>query len=114
MIQLVLRFLTFNAQNLIPEVWVILVVLWVGLVFFSVTSVVSLNISASGKVFWLALIVILPIFGLFIYCIRCIIRSESPVFRSVPPRNKAKAREAEQIAERKWALDRENQSTSTF
>ena len=53
--------------------------------------------------FWFALVFLVPIFGLFVYCVRCIIRSESPAFRAIPPRNKAKLNQPKQD----WLTDKD-------
>ena len=91
MIQLVIRWLTFDAQNLIFEVWVAMAILWAALLILTITSIASLNISFTGKLGWFAFVVLAPILGLFIYCVRCIIRSESPAILSIPPRTKNKS-----------------------
>lgn len=76
MVDLLKRWLTFDAQNIIPEVWQALAVLWVALLIFSFTSVATLEISAAGKFFWLLIIICLPLLGLFLYCIRCLVRAD--------------------------------------
>ena len=74
------NWLRFDVQNLIPEVWWCVCILWAVLLIISIVDVVTSPLGAAGKVGWLALILLLPLLGLFAYCIFCLWRADYYMF----------------------------------
>ena len=78
-----MRFATLNAQNVIPYVYVAISVVWLVMLATAVTSLRQQQISRGAKVVWLLLIVLLPVLGLGLYCLRCLIRAEYPLLQQL-------------------------------
>ena len=73
MLQVVIRFLTFDVVSEHPAVYWGLAAVWLLLLAGAVSSLRSLEISFGAKVAWMLLILFLPVFGLGIYAFRCLI-----------------------------------------
>jgi Flp pilus assembly pilin Flp len=76
MIQTITNWLRLDAQNYITEVWYAVLILWVALVIIGILSVVSNTLTNQSKTMWIALILCVPLAGLFAYCIFCLTRVE--------------------------------------
>jgi hypothetical protein len=76
MLQVVIRFLTFDVVSQHPAVYWGLAVVWLLLLAGAVSSLRSLEISFGAKVGWMLLILFFPVFGLGIYALRCLILSD--------------------------------------
>jgi hypothetical protein len=72
MVELISKVFRLQAENLIPEVQIAGAILWVMLVFCSLTSVWGhADLSKFGKIAWSAAIFFLPLIGLLAYCAYC-------------------------------------------
>ncbi len=81
MLQILTRFLTFNVMSEHPAVYWGLAAVWLILLMASVSSLRSLPISTNRKVAWFAVIFLLPLFGLGLYAIRCILQGDWSFFK---------------------------------
>lgn len=92
MLQVILRFLTFNVVSEHPAVYWGLLVVWLMLLTAAISSIRSLEISTGAKVFWIALILAVPIFGLGIYALRCLLSADWSFLKPLlaPPRTAKK------------------------
>jgi len=76
MIRTLINWLTLDAQNFIAEVWWILLALWIALVIVGISDVATHTLTRGGKFAWIVTILIVPIAGLFAYCILCLVRAD--------------------------------------
>lgn len=92
MLQVLIRFLTFNVISEHPAVYWGLALVWVVLLFAALSSVRSLSIPAGAKAGWFALILLLPLAGLGLYALRCLVRADWSFFKPffVPPKSHQK------------------------
>lgn len=74
MIRTFTNWLRLDAQNFIAEVWYAALLLWLALVALGILSVGTHNLTRGMKIAWTAVIVLLPLFGLFAYCVFCLTR----------------------------------------
>jgi len=92
MLQVVIRFLTFDVVSEHPAVYWGLAAVWLILLIAAFSSVRSLEISAGAKVAWFLLILGVPLFGLGIYALRCLAKGDwsflKPLF--TPPKTAKK------------------------
>ena len=92
MIQVLIRFLTFNVVSDHPAVYWALAVVWLLLLLAAFSSIRSLPVSFGAKVGWFLVIILLPLVGLAAYAFRCLIRGNwsflKPVFS--PPKSARK------------------------
>jgi len=91
MLQTFFKWLRLDAQNYIPAVWYAVAVIWLALVVMSIFSVRSQTITAQSKTIWTSLIILLPMGGLFAYCLYCLTRIDYHMvdflFRKKPSRS---------------------------
>lgn len=73
MIQVILRFFRFNVVNDHPMVYWGLGFVWLLILIAAASSLRSLDISRSRKWAWFLLILLVPILGLAVYAISCLI-----------------------------------------
>lgn len=76
MIRTFSNWLRLDAQNFIAEVWYAALILWIALVILGILSVGTHTLTKKSKIIWIAVIVALPLVGLFAYCIFCLTRVE--------------------------------------
>ena len=76
MIRTILNWLKLDAQNLIVEVWWALLLLWVVLIVVAIFDVSTNTITGTTKFVWISAIVLLPMIGLFAYCVFCLTRAD--------------------------------------
>lgn len=92
MIQVLIRFLTFNVVSDHPAVYWALAAVWFLLLLAALSSIRSLPVSFGAKVVWFLIIVVLPLVGLAAYAFRCLIRGNwsflKPIFS--PPQSARK------------------------
>jgi hypothetical protein len=88
MIQTLFNLLEFNAQNLIIEVWWCALALWVALLVIAITDVATNTISRGGKLAWSMAIVLVPLVGLFAYCVFCLRRADYYMFEFLTRKRK--------------------------
>lgn len=84
------NFLTLNVMSSHPVVYVGLAGVWLVILIASFVSVRSLPVSTAAKVFWLAVILLLPVVGLGLYCFYCLCRADwgfLEIFLSKPKPN---------------------------
>jgi hypothetical protein len=92
MLQVLIRFFTFNVMSEHPAVYWGLAAVWLILLLAAVSSLRSLPISTGAKVAWFALIFLVPLIGLGIYALRCLIMTDWSFFKPflVPPKTTQK------------------------
>lgn len=76
MLQVLINFATLNALNSPPEVYIGLAAIWVLLLSAGIASVVSRARSAWVAAVWIVFILIVPIAGLFVYCVWCMLSAD--------------------------------------
>lgn len=76
MIQVVIRFLTFNVMAEHPAIYWGLLAVWIILFLAAVSSLHSLEIRTEAKLAWFALICFVPLIGLLIYAFRCLLKAD--------------------------------------
>ena len=67
------HFLTFRAQNVSPEVYWALAVIYALMVVATVASILSEKNGAIRKFLWLLVILLLPLAGMLLYTMRCMV-----------------------------------------
>ncbi|MBN8418619.1 MAG: PLDc_N domain-containing protein [Verrucomicrobia bacterium] len=67
------HFLTFSPETVTEEVYWALAGIYAVLVVVSASSIFSLKSNFGVKLAWFVLIVALPVIGMTIYCVRCLI-----------------------------------------
>lgn len=73
MYQAFTHFLTLTALNTAVEVYYGLALAWLLFLGTGISSVLSSRGALRLKLFWMALIIGLPVIGLFAYCVVCIL-----------------------------------------
>lgn len=100
MLQIVIRFLTFEVINVHPAVYWGLLSIWVMLLIAAASSLRGLEISSRAKTGWILLILLIPVFGMGIYTLRCLVKNDwsflKPFF--APPRTAKKIAAANRSA----------------
>lgn len=76
MVPAIINFLSFNALNTAPEVYFGLALAWLLLVGAGIASVLSRQGAFWLKLFWLMVLIGLPVVGLFIYSIVCVVTAD--------------------------------------
>ena len=74
MINTVINWLKLDAQNFIAEVWWAALILWVVLVAVGISDIATNTLTTTSKAIWIAIVVLLPMAGLFAYCLFCLTR----------------------------------------
>lgn len=92
MLQIVFRFLTFNV---VSEHWAVywgLLAVWIILLVAAFSSIRSLEISLGAKIGWILVTLFIPIAGLGIYALRCLISADWSFLKPIlaPPRTAKK------------------------
>lgn len=72
----IVRFLTLDDQNMIPEVVVCALIVWLVVLFCTIMSILSQPLSGKKKALWFLLILVLPLAGVAIYCGYCLARQD--------------------------------------
>ena len=70
--EVIIRFLTFQALNDHPMIYAGLALIWLILLGTSAMSLRHQPISLAAKWAWFLLILLVPIFGLAVYALRCL------------------------------------------
>lgn len=70
------NFFTLQPQNLIPEVGILAVLIWMIVAVCAIFSVLSLKLGKIATGVWIAVIFALPLAGLFAYCLYCFTKVE--------------------------------------
>jgi hypothetical protein len=73
---IIIRFFTMDILNDHPAVYWGLALIWVILLVAAISSLRSLHVSGKVKAFWLAIILLIPIVGMALYSIRCLIKAD--------------------------------------
>ena len=81
MIDLIVRFMTFRASNVIPSCYYALGFFWIMLVLAGVWSIKSQRMAWQAKMGWFLLILCVPLIGLAIYAAYCLVHADSPILR---------------------------------
>jgi hypothetical protein len=76
MVQAIINFLTFNALNTPPEIYYGLAFVWLLLLGAGIASVLSRQGRIWLKLLWLLVLIGLPVVGLLIYSIVCVITAD--------------------------------------
>lgn len=72
MLSALLNFLTLRVENVHPMTYIGLAVIWILLLSASISSLQHIDLSKSRKLAWLMIIVLFPVVGLGLYCVRCL------------------------------------------
>jgi len=75
------RFFNFDALNVIPEVYTYAIIILVVLVFITWISIYSQQFGLAPKIFWLMTVTYIPIVGIAIYCVFCLLRADYPFLK---------------------------------
>jgi len=76
MIQAIINFCTFNALNTPREVYFGLAMAWLLLLGAGIASVISRKGQLWLKLVWMLVLVGLPVVGLFVYCLVCVLTAD--------------------------------------
>ena len=76
MLQVLINFFTLNALNTPSDVYLGLAAIWVLLLTAGIASVVSRARSAWTAAVWIVLMLGLPIVGMFVYCVWCMMSAD--------------------------------------
>ncbi|WP_397381976.1 hypothetical protein [Prosthecobacter sp.] len=71
-----IHFLMFSPETVTQEIYWALAGIYAVLLFVSATSIFSLHSNFWVKLAWFVLIVALPVIGMTLYCIRCMIYAD--------------------------------------
>ncbi len=71
-----LRFLTLKYQNMVPEIAVLALVVWMLVLACTFFSICSQPISRRAKWSWVAFVVMVPLLGGAVYCVYCLTRQD--------------------------------------
>jgi hypothetical protein len=77
------RFLTLDARNIIPEVYFGLLFIYAALLFTTINSIYSQDISSPRKILWILFVIVTPIAGMAIYTLRCLLTAEHSFLQSI-------------------------------
>jgi hypothetical protein len=72
----IVNFLLLRVQNIIEPIYWALLISWMAFVFITLQSIWGRKITASAKVFWSAVVVLLPVIGLYPYLIYSFITAD--------------------------------------
>ena len=70
------RFLNLQVMNFHPAVYWGLLIIWVILLVAAFSSLREIEMSLGAKIAWFLVILFVPIIGLALYAVRCLIRSD--------------------------------------
>jgi hypothetical protein len=76
MLEAILNFCTFNALNTPREVYFGLAMAWLLLLGAGIASVISRKGQLWLKLVWMLVLVGLPVVGLFVYCLVCVLTAD--------------------------------------
>ena len=74
------NFLTMQPQNMIPQIGIMAILVWVVVVVCSIFSVLSQKLGKVATGVWIGIIVAVPLVGLFAYCLYCFTKVEFTMF----------------------------------
>jgi len=74
--ELVTRFLSLDALNVIPEIYLTLLGVWFLVLLVTVASIASQSLPLFGKILWVILVIALPFGGVFLYTFFCLFRGD--------------------------------------
>jgi len=72
--ELFFRWLKLDVQNLIPEVWWAVGIIWALLLAFALASIWGQSFGSAARIFWTLLVTLIPVAGLLLYCIFCLLK----------------------------------------
>ena len=80
----IVNFLTFEALNVIPAIYWILVGVYAALLLVTFWSIWSTGLTkAPARVFWSFLVLCLPLAGMYLYSFFCLARSDLSPLRQI-------------------------------
>lgn len=88
MLDVVIRFLTFDVVSTHPLIYWVIAGVWVLLLVASFLSLGSLEIESVAKISWGLLILLLPLVGLFFYALRCLIKGDWAFLKPLIPQSR--------------------------
>lgn len=77
------RFVTLDARNVIPEVYVGLVFIYAVLAITTLNSIRSQDMTVARKILWGAFVLLTPIAGMAVYSLRCLLTADHDFLRSI-------------------------------
>ncbi len=76
MLRTIVNWLRLDAQNFIAEVWWAALILWIALVVMGIVDVSTNVLGRGAKIAWVAVIVLIPLAGLFAYSLLSLARAD--------------------------------------
>lgn len=70
------KFLTFKAENVIPEIYIAIALVYFGMLFACMLSIYKTQKTGWSKFIWMAFCVFIPIMGMFIYSAQCMLNAD--------------------------------------
>ena len=77
------RFLSFDARNVAPEIYLVLGLVYLTMLVLTVASIRGRFASPADRNRWTAIVVFLPIVGMALYCFYCLRRADYEFLRSI-------------------------------
>jgi hypothetical protein len=77
------RFITLDARNVIPEVYLGLLLIYAVLLLTTLNSIRTQTISPARKILWALFVIMTPMAGMAIYALICIMTADHSFLRSI-------------------------------
>ena len=77
------RFITLDARNVIPEVYLGMLLIYATLLFTTLNSIRTQTISPARKILWALFVITTPIAGMTIYALGCLMSADHSFLRSI-------------------------------
>jgi hypothetical protein len=88
MLDVIIRFMTFDVVSTHPLIYWAIAGVWVLLLVASFLSLNSLEIESAAKILWGLLILLLPLVGIFFYALRCLVKGDWTFLKPLVPQNR--------------------------
>lgn len=88
MLDVITRFLTFDVVSTHPLIYWAIAGVWALLLAASFMSLSSLEVGLPAKISWGAFIFLFPLFGLFLYALRCLIKGDWSFLKPLIPQSR--------------------------
>lgn len=88
----IIRFLSFDAHNVTPQVYVAMAVIYLALLVVTLLSIRKHGFSAKGRATWMLVVVLVPIFGIAAYCVSCLMKADITFMQNIGLFRKSPAR----------------------
>lgn len=85
MLTTIIKFLSFAPDNVSKEVFWILGIIYLFLLIATALSIKKTTNNLSSKLAWTLLVIVLPVIGIAIYCIRCLASADFHFLKQFSP-----------------------------